>query len=653
MEALPLGNGSLGAMCYSGALNDVLSVSHSELWSGRPRVIYREGARECYERARELALDGRYGEAHKTLEEGFLTCWSQAFLTFGNISLRYGFDDYENYERRLKLSDALLESSFTSGGKKIKKSTFVSYPDKVLVYKVQSEGGKFSFSVNVDCKLKHSVSVKDGLIVADGECPSDADTYSPHYPCHSLIYSDDDIARGILFRAALKIESDGQIEGTAVKNASYAVIYFTVCTSFNGFDKDPCKDGREYKNACLEIVENAAEQGAETIFKRHASDYKSFYSRVELDLGCDGEDSVPTDKRLENFNGEDNSLYTLLFNFGRYLIISSSREGSQATNLQGIWNDSICPAWNCNYTVNINTEMNYWPVLPSAMPEMTEPLISLMKAAAKNGEVTAREFYGADGFVMHHNTDIWGFTSPVRGSASWGYFPGGSGWLAGQLYDIYEYTLDREKLEKDIFPIMKSAALFYLDLLVEDEDGSLIFCPATSPENSFAGSSVSKSSAIMNSIVEKLFGSCISACETLGIKDGFYDRLTAALPRIKTLKVGEDGRVLEWDEPLNENELHHRHLSHLYALYPARLIDREDTELRDAVRASLEARGDDGTGWSLAWKVCLRASLGEGNRALKLIDRQLRLVPAEANEHTEYGAGERFRTCSARTRRFR
>ena len=642
MEALPLGNGSIGAMCYSGVKTDEISLNHDTLWTGHPRTVTREGAFESYQRAQTLALEGKYRECHKEIEKNFLTVWSQAYLTFGSVKLHFHFGGYSNYSRTLDLTKAVLTSEFSVNGNTYKKTAFVSYPHKVMVYKIESiNASEFSFDTVFECPLKSKIYVEDTMLIADGECPGDGDTHNPAYPCNKLIYSDKDEERGVLFRGALWIDSDGEIANKnnrlAVSNATYAVLYFNISTSYNGFDKFPAIEGREYKNACVDAVRSAAHLGYEKLLESHVADYESYYNRVSFELGGEGENAIPTDERLKRFETDksDTALYTLLFNFGRYLLIASSRSGSMATNLQGIWNNTVKAPWNSNYTVNINTQMNYWPVLPCNMPELMEPLVDLMKTVSVTGEKTAKDFYHANGFVLHHNTDIWGHTVPVHGGPSWAFWNGGSGWLCRHLYEIYEYSLDKEYLQKTALPIMKKAAEFYLDILIEDEDETLMLCPATSPENNFAigytSACTSKSTAMMNMIVLDLFTNCKKACEELNIADSFYEKICNAVKKIKPLKIGDNGAILEWNEPLPETEVHHRHVSHLYALHPAGLITQRDKDLFDACKKTLEIRGDNGTGWSLAWKVNFWARLRDGNHALHLIDRQLHYLPAGRN----------------------
>ncbi len=639
-EALPLGNGSIGAMCFSGVKTDVISLNHDTFWTGHPKSIKKEGAYEAYKKAQKLALKGEYFEAQGIIEKGFLTCWSQAYMPLGDLTLSFQLNKYESYRRKLDLSDAVLESSFHAENSCIKKTAFISYPDDVLVYKIESENGRFSFSVNIYSPLKSKTSVSNGVLILDGECPGDADTKSPHYPCNSLVYSDDPEEKGVLFRCAFKVITDGVVSENKniieIENASYAVLLLAVKTSYNGFDKFPAVEGREYKNACINTLNKASSYGFDELLNRHIADYSALYSRVSLNL-FDNSEPIPTDERIKRFKkADDNGMYELLFNFGRYLLIASSRQGSLATNLQGIWNNSIKPPWNSNYTVNINTEMNYWCALPCNLPELMQPLVELIKTLAVSGEATAKEFYNAGGFVVHHNTDIWGYTAPVQGSANWGYWNGASGWLCRSLYELYEYTLDRVYLEKTAYPLMKKAAQFYLDILTEDGNGGLIISPATSPENLFkfdkGTAALTKSTAMINSIVLDLFVNCKKCCETLSVNDDFYKQICESILKVKPLVIGENGAILEWNEPLEETDIHHRHVSHLYALHPAGLITKKNKELFDACRKTLEIRGDDGTGWSLAWKVNFWARLLDGNRALSLIDKLLTLVsPKSAN----------------------
>ena len=359
--------------------------------------------------------------------------------------------------------------------------------------------------------------------------------------------------------------------------------------------------------------------------------------RVEFDLGGGDEKYLPTDERLYRHEDglSDPALYALYFNYGRYLTIAASREGTQAMNLQGIWNRSITPPWNCNYTININTEMNYWPTLMVGLEECAQPLIDLIKDLSISGERTAREYYGAPGFTSHHNTDIWRLSTPVGankpGSAVFACWPMSSGWFVRHLWEVYEFTQDKDYLKETAFPVIRKAAEFYRAVLTEDTDGMLILAPSTSPENTYMLDgrrlAVSKTTGMTQAILLDVFGILIRAAETLDENDELTEAARAILARLKPFATGSEGELLEWDQNFEESEIHHRHISHLYALHPAFLITPEETpDLARACCVTLQRRGDESTGWAMGWRICHWARLRDGDHALKLLDNQLRTV---------------------------
>ena len=634
-EALPLGNGSIGAMCHSGTYVDTISLNHDTLWTGRPgieKLHAREGAYQAWKKAQALVAAGNYKDAHEILDAEFCASNCEAYMPFGDLVLDFHDHRFHNYSRSLDLSNAILTSSYNIMDLRLHKTAFVSRPDDVLVYRVESENNMpFSFNTALLCPLKSNIYVADGRLIVDGECPSSRNSDCPPYPYRNAHYSEKAEERGILFRGAADMETDGtvvvQADTLEVTGATYAVIRLTIATSFNGPLMSPFLEGREYKNRCLEVLDAACRRSYTELKERHIADYRQLYNRVTLDLGGEEGPHLPTDARLEAFadNQDDTALAALLFNYGRYLLIAASRPGSQAMNLQGIWNDSTNPPWNSNYTVNINTEMNYWPVLPCNMPELMEPLETMVRTLSITGEDTAKHYHHARGFVVYHNCDPWGHSAPAFVTPTCSYWPGGSGWLCRNLFEKYEYTLDRDYLETVALPLMKKAAIFYLDILADDGEGHLVVSPAASPENLFVipegAYAVSKSAAMLNSIVLDLFRNCKLGCEVLGIQDEFYNAVCAAIPKIRPLGIGPRGELMEWDEPLPDWDPHHRHVSHLYALHPAQLITPEQEDLMNACRKTLELRGDNGTGWSLAWKINFWARLLDGNHALKLLER--------------------------------
>ena len=646
MEALPLGNGTMGAMCYSGVEEDVLSLNHDTLWTGHPREMKQERAYDGWILAQQQALEGAFRACHQTLERECVGSWSQAYMPFGDLVLSFGPGSGENYFRRLDLSRGVLESGFSVKADKLLKTAFVSFPDQVLANRIMTQKGTpFSFGVSVRCPLRSHTFARDGLLITDGECPWDAATCDPDYSADKLGYSDDPNEKGISFRGVAGILTDGVIrekEGSLeIGEAREAVILYTITTNFRRFDLLPDPDLEKHQRKALELVEKAAKTGYGQLLQRHMKDHQVLYNRVCLDLKGQDKSHVDTRQRILSYMEDhlDRGLQELLFNFGRYLLIASSRPGSQATNLQGIWNDSTNPPWNSNYTININTEMNYWPVLPCAMPELMEPLVSLLEKLSVTGRSVAREFYHARGFVSHHNTDLWGMAAPTLGNPCWASWPGSSGWLCQSLYQLYEYTLDREYLEKRAWPILREAARFYLDVMIERR-GELFLCPATSPENLFktpeGEAAAGRSGAMFQAIIREVFENCLKTMNILGISDEIRGELEEALPKLKGFRIGSRGELLEWNEELPEWDQHHRHVSHLYGLHPGNQITPQTPELFEACRRSLELRGDESTGWSMAWKVNLWARLLDGDHALRLLERWVTLIDP-VGEHGRSG----------------
>lgn len=638
-QALPIGNGTLGAMIYGKVNEETISLNHDELWTGHPKDTVPEGAKAAFEKARALALDGKLRESQDVIESDFMSVWSQAYLPLADLVLSFdGSKRKSDYIRSLDLDTAIASVSYRQGKRTMHREMFSSYPDKMIAVRLTCEGGVFSVTAALPCQLRHSTKEESGLLVLSGEAPSENNTNNDSA---RQSYSDKDSERGMLFTAALRADTDGKKNITDKKieitDATQVTLFFTAETSFNGWKNNAYLNGKKHREPCIERL--CGELVYEDIKKRHIEDYRSLYSRVELDLGSDNKDNVPTGQRLRNFkrNKNDIALYTLLFNFGRYLAIASSRPGSQPSTLQGIWNEKLTPPWNSNYTVNINTEMNYWPVLPCDMPEVNEPLIEMVRELSEAGERTAREMYGMRGFVAHHNVDLWRLTTPVSGDAVWAFWPMSPGWFCEHIFAHYEYTLDKDYLENTAYPIMKKAAEFYCDYLVEDKNGYLIAAPSTSPENNFIKNgkicSVSQTTTMTMSIIRELFLNCIKAEKILN-KNELSDILNDKLEHMLPFKIGKKGQLLEWYEEEKEVEVHHRHCSMLYGLHPAHLITVDGTpELADACRRSLEIRGDDGTGWSLGWKINFWARLRDGNHALKLFDYQLRYKSSTTSRH--------------------
>ena len=660
-EALPLGNGRLGAMVYGGAKEERVCLNEDTLWSGYPMFHDNPEAIASFNRARELVMQGKYSEAQEELEQRFEALWSQAYLALGDINLTMAHGDaVSHFRRELDMSTGVHRVEYEADGARFLRETFVSAPDQALVMRLTADrAGALSFSVNLTAAMDAAVSMADGSISIQGNCPTYVWHYGdPQQPRGKIVYGDTDETRGIGYYGELRVLIQGgsmkrQGGGIRVSNADSATLLFDARTSFNGWNKHPVLEGKPYVEPCRLELDAAAAKDFDALKAAHVADHRALYDRVELDLGGGEEKFLPTDQRLyRHENGEsDLALYALYFNFARYLTIAASREGTQAMNLQGIWNDSVTPPWNSNYTININTEMNYWPTLMVNLPECHEPLVRLVSELAESGERTAKRFYGAPGFVAHHNTDLWRLSTPVGahnpGSAVFGFWPMGSGWLARHLWEQYEYTRDEAYLRDTAWPVLRKAAQFYLALLTEDEDGTLILAPATSPENCYKLNgetlAVAKSTTMSQAIVRDVLENVEKTVTALGLHDEVADAATAALERLAPFGVGRAGELLEWNENFEEFDIHHRHVSQLYALHPAHLITPEETpKLAAACKTTLERRGDESTGWAMGWRICHWARLRDGDHALRLLDNQLRTVEGRNPERTSRSGGENY-----------
>lgn len=674
-EALPLGNGRLGAMLYSGVAEDTILLNEDTLWSGYPKDAGIGEVVSHYRRARDLALEGKYAEAQEEIEAHLEGEFTDAYLPAGRIRLM--FEDFqkanpEDYVRSLDLKTAQHFSAFRAEGRSVRKEAFVSAPDQAFFWRVTVENARgdregaeengLSFRILMDSQLKSEVQAEGSRLILTGVAPSyDAPNYLETE--NPILYEEEPSRKGMRFCMLLSVETIGGSvcaqDGTLlVRGAQEAVIRVCIRTSFNGYDRQPFTEGRNEKQDCLADIERAQAVSFEKAAGRHRADYAALFDRVELILtgGTEEETSgsrqeqggireenrmeLPTDERLRRFYPEgqkDIGLCELLFHYGRYLLISSSRPGTQPATLQGLWNAQLRAPWSSNYTVNINTEMNYWPAESCNLAGLHQPLFAMLRELAVTGRKPARDIYGAGGFVSHHNVDLWRLSTPVgrkgKGTAGYAFWPMSSGWLCRHLFDHYEYALDEEFLRDTAWPLIREAAVFYNDVLVEDQEGWLVFAPATSPENRYLINGkrgvVTASTAMTMSIIREVFEECIRSAEILGQEDAFTRELKEKLSRLKPLQIGMDGRVLEWNEELAEEEPEHRHISHCYALYPGSMVDYDTMpELMEAFRKTLVKRGDEGTGWSLGWKINAWARLWDGDYAFRMLARQLCFVPA-------------------------
>ena len=647
-DALPLGNGSLGAMVYGGTDKETLSLNLDTLWSGKPHYKENPKAYAAFKQVRSRIFEkGQIPAVAEKVEAEMQGYDSESYLPLGDLTIADPVSpakSIENYRRVLDLRTAVQTVSYTRDGADYSEEWFISYAEKALVGRIRcSEPIDLQF--RLDCAMEHSVRCAGSYLILDGQCPSGMAKARESFLPNGV----DPLDQGMLFRTALRVRpADGKVlyEGAnvLVRHCTDLTIALAAEDSFNGFDKNPVTEGKPFKDVVLQRIEHALRIPYDNLKASHIADHRALYDRVELKIKGAGRENVPTNERLNDFgNGvSDPGLYVLLFNYGRYLAISASRPGSQAMNLQGIWNHRLHAPWAANYTVNINTEMNYWPMLMCNLTELNEPLVSMMRDISVAGRRVAKEYYGAEGFCCHHNSDLWRMCVPATGCACWSFWYNGAGWMSRHLFEQYEYTLDEAFLRDTAYPILKGCAEFYLSILTEDADGHLICAPSTSPENEFVLDgqeyAVSQTTTMTMAICREVLENTAKCCKILSVEPDLLARITDTLPRLLPFRCGKDGRLLEWYDEQQEAEVHHRHVSHLYALHPANLISAELTpELADACRKTLETRGDDGTGWSLSWKINFWARLRDGNRALRLLNTQLRYVDEENTRYTHGG----------------
>lgn len=646
-DALPLGNGSLGAMVFGTTDAEKLSLNLDTLWSGYPHYEENPRAKAAFDTVRkQVFTDGQIPAVTERLIADMQGYDSESYLPLGDLILRdpvCGPADVCAYSRTLDLSTAVQCVKYRRDGADYSEEWFISHSRHVLVGRIRC-AEPIDLQVMLQCMLDHHAYTQQDCLILDGQAPGGMHPYRTAF----LPQSDDPAKQGMFFRTAVKVKADGKVhyEGCVIslEDCTDTVIVLAAEDSFNGFDKHPVLQGKPYKEVVLRRIDEALAVPYDALLQEHIAEHQAIYQRVCLDIGSAGMENVPTNERLNAFGTgvNDPGLYTLLFNYGRYLAISASRPGSQAMNLQGIWNHRLRAPWASNYTVNINTEMNYWPVLMCNMAELNEPLVHMMQDLSVAGRRVAQEYYGAEGFTCHHNSDIWRMCVPTTGNPSWSFWYNGAGWMSRHLFEQYEYTMDKDFLRDTALPILKGCAEFYLSILTESPDGSLVCAPSTSPENMYVlGDSeyaVSQTTTMTMSICREVLQNTASACEILGVEDALLGRIRDVLPRLLPLRTGKDGRLLEWYREETEEDIHHRHVSHLYALHPANLISAEKTPaLADACRKTLETRGDDGTGWSLGWKINFWARLRDGNRALRLLNTQLRYVDEENALYTRGG----------------
>jgi alpha-L-fucosidase 2 len=636
-EALPIGNGSLGAMVFGGVERDHLQLNADTLWSGQPRAWNNPEALEVLPEVRRLIFDGRYEDADAAVRR-MQGVFNQSYLPMADLFVdRAGGTDTAGYRRELDLGKAVVSTSYTESGSSVACTALASFPDKVIVYRV--EGDDLDLTLSLSSPLQCEVATSGNGITLTGRAPSHVEpNYRDVEP--SVVYED---GKGMAFETRLSVVTDGRVVSTGlglhISGASQVTAFVSASTSYGGYLKDPAHTGVDLVALNSAILDAAVDKGFDRILQDHTDDHAALFGRVSLDLGGPDRSVLATEERIADYDSDDTGLISTLFQYGRYLLIACSRPGSQAANLQGIWNQHVRAPWSSNWTININTEMNYWPAEATNLSECHEPLFDLIEGLADNGQETAETNYGCEGWVSHHNADIWRQTGPVgdfgKGQPKWANWPMSSGWLCQHLWEHFAFTQNDRFLEDTAWPLMRGAAEFYLDWLVEGPDGDLVTAPSTSPENDFTTADgqcaeTSAGSTMDLAIIRDLFQNSIPVCRQLGVVDGFRERLEDALAQLRKPFIGKHGQLQEWWQDWDDPDDKHRHVSHLFGLHPGNQISHETTDLFNAARRSLELRGDGGTGWSMAWKINFWARLLDGDHALKMIHVMLNLVSGDS-----------------------
>ncbi len=634
-EGLLLGNGRIGAVVFGGTKTEKIALNEDTLWAGYPKKTQVQMQEGYLQQITELTKQGRFHDATKLTEEYLKDSTdSQMYVPFGNLFLEMQEEEkITDYERALNLETAEITIRYKNQENTIEKRCLISQPHQVLVYEIKAEK-PFSMKIWAEGGYLNRFDGSMGILKVYGICPGRGNLTKVGTGDESTLFSDDSDKQGISYEGTGVVRHcDGTItageDSIFVHNATRMTFYFGIRSSFAGFDHHPQTEGKD-EELLLQKDMACTKLTYDEIRQCHLEEYQPYFKRVEFSLGeASGLDQDVKERLLRIQEGEqDLELAALLFHYGRYLLIASSRPETQAANLQGIWNQDLIPAWFCDYTININTQMNYWLTGPCNLDEMAKPFVALCEEMVADGKETARAYFGCEGACAFHNTDLWRKTTPAVGRAMWSYWPFGFAWLCRNLYEGYFFSGDKEYLKK-IQPILQENVTFCIQTVTKAEEG-YAFTPATSPENEFISqgekASVAYYSENANAIIRNLLRDYLECCEVLGISEEQDSRIREVFENMVSVKIGSKGQILEWNEELLEADEHHRHLSQLYELHPGRGIGKDTPKLEEAARKSLLIRGDEGTGWSLAWKILMWARLKDGEHAWKMMQNMFRLI---------------------------
>ncbi|XP_051137461.1 alpha-L-fucosidase 2 [Andrographis paniculata] len=663
-DALPIGNGRLGAMIWGGVVNETINLNEDTLWTGVPGNYTDPKGPTILSEVRALVDKGLYAEA-TAVAANLSGHPSDVYQLLGDIKLEFGEShaayDVESYRRVLDLDTAAVRIQYSANGVEYLREYFASYPDNAIVLKLSvNKPSSLNFTLYLDSQIHHHSYVSNNSqIIFKGGC------LGVRMP--PLIFGSSDPKekrlpklpesgnpKGIHYSAVVDLQSSNRahyIEDDRkirVEGCDWAVIRLTAASSFDGPFTKPEDSKRDPTFESSQMMDSAKMYSYSQLYSRHVSDYQELFHRVSLQLSMSSNNasrSATTAQRIKSFKtDEDPSMVELLFQYGRYLLIACSRPGTQVSNLQGIWNKDVEPAWDGAPHLNINLQMNYWLSLSGNLKECQEPLFDYISSLSINGKKTAEVNYGAKGWVAHQVSDIWAKTSPDRGQAVWALWPMGGAWLCTHLWEHYAYTLDKEFLRNKAYPVMEGCTAFLLDWLIEGSGEFLETNPSTSPEHMFIApdgkpASVSNSSTMDIQIIREVFLSIIKAAEELGkSSDALIVRVHKALPRLPPMRIAGDGSIMEWALDFKDPEVHHRHVSHLFGLFPGHTITVQDSpDLSKAAENTLNKRGEDGPGWSTTWKAALWARLHNSEHAYRMVKHLFDLVDPDREGEFEGG----------------
>jgi alpha-L-fucosidase 2 len=659
-EALPLGNGKTGAMVFGGVKTERYQLNDNTLWSGHPVEGNNPDGPKILEQVRAQIFAGNWDSA-TTLWKKMHGPYSARYLPLADLWIRNVSNDTAggNYYRELDISNAVSTVRYTINGVTYKRESFISHPGKAMVIRISADKkAALNFTLGLTSKLKYKTRIQsDAYMILRGKAPK-------HVPNRDneprQIEYDDWNGEGMNFQVHVAVRNEGgRLSKTdtsiAVHNADAVTIYVTEATSFNGFDKSP---GLQGKDPAVEAVKNMGAvlpKSFTTLRSAHIADYQKLFNRVKFNLPYEASlDKIPTNTRLRNYAKQpDNGLVVLYYQFGRYLMIAASRPGSRPTNLQGIWNDHVQPPWGSNYTTNINTEMNYWPVENTNLSECHRPLFDFMKELAVNGAKTAKTNYGIrEGWVTHHNSDLWAKTSPPGGTWNdpramprWSAWPMAGAWFCTHLWEHYLFTGDKKFLREEAYPLMKGATQFMLNWLVQDPvSGYLVTNPSTSPENTVKINGkehqLSMASTMDMSILRELFQQTVTAATYLDVDSAFVEEVSKVIDQLYPFHIGKRGQLQEWFKDWDDPNDKHRHISHLFGLYPGNEISAYNSpELASAAKRTLVERGDVSTGWSMGWKINWWARVKDGDHAYKILNSAFTYIDPREKREVMGGGG--------------